>query len=110
MKVLVLNSGSSSLKFQVIEPDMAAAPGERDRRLARGLIDRIGGEASCSFEAAGFAPHHETLLIRNHDEAVRKVLAWLDSNPATALRNLGAVGHRVVHGGDRFAEWTWNYR
>lgn len=102
MKVLVLNCGSSSLKFQVIEPNTAAVPGGRDHRLARGLIDRIGGEATCTLTAAGCTPYRETALIRNHEEAVRRVLAWLDSNNATVLRKLDAVGHRVVHGGDRF--------
>jgi len=104
MKVLVLNCGSSSLKFQVIEPHTAAVPGERDRRLARGLVDRIGGKAACTFVCD---PYRETVLIRNHEEAVRRVLTWLDSNNAavpgmTTIRNLDAVGHRVVHGGDRF--------
>lgn len=103
MKVLVLNCGSSTLKFQVIDADMAAAAGQENHRLARGLIDRIGGEALCTFEAAGSGPHRETVVVRNHDEVVRKVLAWLDSSPDTAIRGLGAVGHRVVHGGDRFS-------
>lgn len=102
MNVLVLNCGSSTLKFQVIDADTAGAAGQGDHRLTRGLIDRIGGEALCTFEAAGSGPHRETVLVRNHDEAVRKVLKWLDSNPATALRSLGGIGHRVVHGGDRF--------
>ena len=48
MNVLVFNCGSSSLKFQLIGVDDSAASGERDRRLARGLIERIGGEASCA--------------------------------------------------------------
>lgn len=103
----MLNCGSSSLKFQVIEPDTATIPGERDRRLAHGLIDRIGGEALCTFMAAGCARQRETTLIRNHEKAVQKVLAWLDSNSAavpntSTIRKFDAVGHRVVHGGDRF--------
>ena len=103
MKVLVLNCGSATLKFQVIETAASPSSATRDHKLARGLIDRIGGKATCTFEAAGSGPHRETVLVRDYDEAVRKVLTWLDSNPATAIRGLGAVGHRVVHGGERFS-------
>ncbi len=114
MKVLVFNCGSSSLKFQVIEPHTRGVPGERDRKLAHGLIERIGGEATCTFESAGYAPqgetshvHKETVRIQNHEEAVRTALAWLGSRDAavpgmTGIRDLDAVGHRVVHGGERF--------
>ncbi|MCH7577464.1 MAG: acetate kinase, partial [Chloroflexi bacterium] len=49
------------------------------------------------------APHRETVPIRNHDEAVRRVFAWVDAQDGKALRKPDAVGHRVVHGGDRFA-------
>ncbi len=98
MNVLVLNCGSSSLKFQVIESD-SSVPGTPDRRLARGLIDGIGEKAMCRFESTGSRPHAEEVFIRDHDEAVRKVLTWLDSNHGASL---DAVGHRVVHGGDRF--------
>ena len=103
MKVLVLNCGSSTLKFQVIETAAPSSSAGQDRKLARGLIDRIGEEALCTFEAAGSGPYRETVLVRNYDEAVRKVLAWLDSNPAAGIRSLVAVGHRVVHGGERFS-------
>jgi acetate kinase len=103
MKVLVLNCGSSTLKFQVIETQSVGTGAGKDEKLARGLIDRIGEKATCTFEAAGSGPHRETVLVRNYDEAVGKVLAWLDSSPATAILGLGAVGHRVVHGGDRFS-------
>lgn len=103
MKVLVLNCGSSSLKFQVVDPDKATVAGRPHQREARGLIDRIGGLATCTFESARGAPRREAALIRDHEEAVQAVLAWLDSTQATALRNLDAVGHRVVHGGDGFA-------
>lgn len=102
MKVLVFNCGSSSLKFQVIEPATDAILGGQASRLARGLIDRIGGEATCTFLVNGCAPHHETVPIRNHEEAVRKVLSWLDAYAGEALHQVDAVGHRVVHGGNRF--------
>lgn len=102
MKVLVLNCGSSSLKFQVIESGMASISGEQDRRLARGLIDCIGDKATCTFTATGCSPHRETTPIRNHVEAVRKVLSWLSSKGDSRFGKVDAVGHRVVHGGDRF--------
>jgi acetate kinase len=103
MRVLVLNCGSSSLKFQIIELATTTIPTGQARRLARGFIDRIGGEATCTFRVNSGAPHRETVPIRNHDEAVRRVFAWVDAQDGKALRKPDAVGHRVVHGGDRFA-------
>jgi acetate kinase len=100
MKVLVLNSGSSTLKFAVIDTIPGAASTTDDRKLARGLVDRIGAESSCTFEAVGGQPEKKNDLIRNHAEAVQQVLSWLDSK--TELRDFEVVGHRVVHGGDRF--------
>lgn len=102
MKVLVLNCGSSTLKFQVIETGPAKTTLGQDRKLARGLVDCIGGESLCTFEVPGSRSVSETCPIRDHAEAVGKVLVWLDSNPATAPSSVSVVGHRVVHGGDRF--------
>src|SRR5690606_7256186 len=76
-RVLVLNSGSSSLKYQLLDYDSASAS-----TVAKGLIERIG-------EPGGDAPDHEA--------ALRMGLETLD------LTGLVAVGHRVVHGGTRFA-------
>ena len=100
MKILVLNCGSSTLKFQLIE--MAAAPKSTadDVKLARGIVDRIGGASSVRFEAVGYTEKQESVAVRDHEEAVGKVIEWLRSNPR--LRVFDAVGHRVVHGGDRF--------
>jgi acetate kinase len=107
MNVLVFNCGSSSLKFQVIEPGVSAVTGERDRRLARGLIERIGGESACTFAVMGEHPYHETTPIPSHEEAVRKALSWMESTPVAGqdgrlLESLEAVGHRIVHGGAHF--------
>jgi acetate kinase len=96
MKCLVLNCGSSTLKFQLIE----VASGS-ERKLARGLVDRIGAEGSYRFEAARGAPLHACVTVANHEDAVCLVIEWLKKNPA--LSPIDAVGHRVVHGGDRFA-------
>jgi acetate kinase len=111
MNVLVFNCGSSSLKFQVIGLDGNAASGEHDRRLARGLIERIGGEASCAFTTMDGSPYHETSEIPSHEEAVRQALSWLASasvagQDRSLLQNLDAVGHRVVHGGAHFRNST----
>jgi acetate kinase len=107
MNVLVFNCGSSSLKFQVIELASGTASGGGDRRLARGQIERIGAEATCSFAALDGAPYHETAQIPSHEEAVRKALGWLASatvagQDSPLLQGLEAVGHRIVHGGARF--------
>ena len=107
MNILVFNCGSSSLKFQVIELDGNAASGGRDRRLARGLIERIGGEASCTFTLMDGNPSHEAIEIPSQAEAVRKALSWLASASVAGqdtplLQSLDAVGHRIVHGGAQF--------
>jgi acetate kinase len=96
MKFLVLNCGSSTLKFQVIETDGLA----ESRKLARGIVDRIGASASYSFKADSGALEEKTLPVANHEVAVRLVIDWLRSKPE--LQPIDAVGHRVVHGGDRF--------
>src|SRR5919109_3228721 len=97
MKVLVLNCGSSTLKFQVIETGAGASYSAGDRTLARGLVDRIGGDSTCTFEVAGATPEKRTVPIRDHEAAVRETIEWLNSN--AHLRDFEVVGHRVVHGG-----------
>jgi len=97
MKVLVLNCGSSTLKFQVIDTDGLADA----RKLARGIVDRIDGPAAYSFTADGGAREERSLAVANHEVAVGLVIDWLGTQPG--LRAIDAVGHRVVHGGDRFA-------
>ncbi len=96
MKILVLNCGSSTLKFQVVETDGSADT----HKLARGIVERIGGAAAYSFEADGGALEEQATAVADHEAAVELVTAWLRSQ--TALFSIDAVGHRVVHGGDRF--------
>lgn len=108
MNVLVLNAGSSSLKFQLIrtEPEMMSA--DSDVRIARGVIERIGGHAILTLEREGEnEPHRETAPIRDHRAALDRVLGWLLQPPSGgpllgSLAEIGAVGHRVVHGGETF--------
>ncbi|MDP2182141.1 MAG: acetate kinase [Actinomycetota bacterium] len=81
MQVLVINSGSSSVKFELFEIEPA-------RSLLRGEVERIGQDGS---------------LARDHLEAFRAVLGMLESaEPPADVGEIVAVGHRVVHGGDRF--------
>jgi acetate kinase len=100
MKILVLNCGSSTLKFQLIETAAAPKSTGVDVKLARGVVDRIGSAASTRFEAVGSTEKQESVPIHDHEEAVGKVVEWLNSQPR--LRVFDAVGHRVVHGGERF--------
>ena len=101
MKVLVINCGSSTLKFQLIEADGDAAP-DQERRLAGGIVNRIGGPAVLEFAVSEAESRRETADVDDHEDATRRVLAWLES--VGLLSALDAVGHRVVHGGDRFRE------
>jgi len=97
MKILVLNCGSSTLKFQLIE---ILSSDQSERKLARGIVDRIGGRATYRFTADGAQLEATSAAVADHDQAVRLVIDWLRSTPE--LKRIDAVGHRVVHGGDRF--------
>ena len=103
MNVLVLNCGSATLKFQLIETDATPVSYSQDRKLAHGLVERIGADARCRFEA-GAHEIEQILPMPDHDAAVRAVIEWLGSVPA--LPRPAAVGHRVVHGGDRYVGAT----
>ena len=105
MKVLVLNCGSSSVKFQLIETDEASAAAGSDRALARGLVENIGGTAILRYEADGRPPVKETAEILEHKIAVERVLALLTREETGVIRDraeIEAVGHRMVHGGEHF--------
>ena len=96
MNILVFNSGSSTLKFQLIE----AGGAERQRKLAHGLVDRIGGNGGYRFAAGDAAPDEKPLAVADHEQAVQLVMEWLQSNSRTGRPE--AVGHRIVHGGLKF--------
>ena len=110
MRILVLNAGSSSLKFQLIETDGAAIAESRDVRLARGVVERIGGEGIVTLQAGAGQPTKSTAPIRDHAAAVEHVIAWLTSAESgvelDSVGQIDAVGHRVVHGGERFTHST----
>ena len=108
MHILVLNVGSSSLKFQFIDTDGDAIAEARDRRIARGQIERIGGESIVTVSVANKRPEKTTAVIRDHASAVEYIVKWLTSDesgaPITTIGEIQAVGHRVVHGGEQFSQ------
>ncbi|BAM47052.1 acetate kinase [Amphibacillus xylanus NBRC 15112] len=97
-KVLSINAGSSSLKFQLIE-----MPGEKV--LAKGLVERIGLENSIFGLSYGDKEDEQVLDIPNHDKAVQLLLENLQaSGVIKSLDEIDGVGHRVVHGGEKFSD------
>jgi acetate kinase len=102
MKVLVINCGSSTLKFQVFDVEGS----EHGRRLAEGSVDRIGESGTIRLGIEGGEAKEERAQIDDHAEAARRVLKWVDSSGLLKPDGLGAVGHRVVHGGIQFIQPT----
>src|SRR6266404_3286535 len=105
MNVLVLNCGSSSVKFQLIESGGESAAMDRDRKLVVGLIDRLGDGATFKLKSGDtMSPPEEKLAAPNHEIAVRAIIARLGLTMSNGVgeRQVDAVGHRVVHGGDLF--------
>ncbi len=100
MKILVLNSGSSSLKYQVI--DM-----ETEEMLAKGYFERIGQPNSFLTHKVHGQKHKFEHNAKNHEQAIEFVLNRI-TNPhygvIKSLEELGGIGHRVVHGGEKFKD------
>jgi len=105
MKVLAINCGSSTLKFRVIESDINTPLGQ-ERRLAGGLVDRIGRLGEVKFVTENGECFQETTEIADHGMATQRVFDWLKSLGLMEQDGIEAVGHRVVHGGSRFVEPT----
>jgi len=107
MHVLVLNAGSATLKFQVVRTDAERIAENRDEKLARGTIERIGGEAVITVRGADGVASRRTATLRDLRAAVEWVVGWVTSDDGatglTSRADLQAVGHRVVHGGEQFA-------
>ena len=106
MKVITFNCGSSTLKFQFVEVEREETSPGRERRLAYGSIDRIGGQGAIQFIAKNGASLSEATSVADHGEGTRRVLDWLGFLGLLEHDSLEAVGHRLVHGGDRFLEPT----
>ena len=106
MNVLVLNAGSSTLKFQLVRTDQERMAASSDERLARGQYDRIGGESIYSVSTKDGATLRGTAPLRDHRAAIDHLLTWLASDasdvPISSIAEIEAVGHRVTHGGERF--------
>lgn len=102
MRVLVLNCGSSSLKFRLVE--MLEGETQREpkpgRTLVSGAVKGIGGNATLGLMADGGAPSEKTGPVADHSSAIR----WVFEQLAPPLSQVEAVGHRVVHGGERFSQ------
>lgn len=105
MKILVLNSGSSSIKFQLIETDSEMIASNTDRCLAKGLFERIGtDEATLQIETPPKRGHPRVGQVLDHQGALSQMLEGLrDSGAIADITQIQAVGHRVVHGGEQFA-------
>ncbi len=101
MRVLVLNSGSSSLKFLLLEMLEAEPQGEPKpgRTLTDGGVKGIGGTSTLELSTEGGTGLKETGTVPDHSSAIR----WLFEH-LTSLPHVEAVGHRVVHGGERFSQ------
>ena len=102
MAVLALNCGSSSVKFGLFPLGSGASPGDRQPALARGQVDGLStGDASVRFRI-GERVEEARASLDGYEAAVRHVLARLAAAGRSGLPPIAAVGHRVVHGADRF--------
>jgi acetate kinase len=95
VRILTINCGSSTLKFELFE----AADGEQS--IARGVVDRIGGRGSAEFVSESGERTLRSIAVADHGEAAHQAIRLLGSS--SFLGGLEAVGHRVVHGGTRFS-------
>ena len=100
MNILVINAGSSSLKYQLLNP-------ETQQVLAKGLCERIGIDGKFTYKPEGKEPIKEAdVAMPTHNEAIKAVLdALVDAKNGVigSMKEIDAVGHRVVHGGEKFA-------
>lgn len=103
MKILVLNSGSSSIKFQLFDMD-------EEQVMARGIVERIGINDSCleyeSYKGVEFEEKHDISDHTSGIELVRDTLIDEDRGVLENMDEINAIGHRVVHGGEKFADST----
>lgn len=107
MNILILNCGSSTVKFQLIATDLELIEQNADRHLARGTIERVGGEAVVTLQVEGQKERRSTSPLRDTRAAVDFIARWASSPDSgieeiKSIGDIQAVGHRVVHGGERF--------
>lgn len=99
MNVLVINCGSSSLKFQLINA-------ETEEVLAKGICERIGIDGRLTYQPKGGEKEKSDKPMPTHTEAIQYVIEALTNSETGVVKSLdeiGAVGHRIVHGGEKFA-------
>ena len=101
MNILVINAGSSSLKYQLLNPETEAV-------LAKGLCERIGIDGKFTYKPEGKqAIKDADVAMPTHSEAIQAVLNALvdpENGVIASMKEIDAVGHRVVHGGEKFAK------
>ncbi len=105
MLILVLNCGSSSLKFQLIETSAEQIQANTDRMLAHGVVERIGAsDSKLTFTTAGGARKSAVEPVLRHKDAFEAAFSWLreESGLLKELGEIEGVGHRIVHGGEEF--------
>lgn len=110
MNVFVLNCGSSSVKFQIISTDLDQFEADGDKMIAKGLIEKVGTkEAIINLQAGGGEPFKAVESVEDHRAAIMRIKAWMEE-PTTKIEgvhgwdDLHAIGHRVVHGAERFTK------
>jgi acetate kinase len=107
MNILILNCGSSSVKFQLIATDLELIEQNADRHLARGTIERVGGEGVITLQVEGQKEKRSTSPLRDIRAAVDFIARWASSPDSgieeiKSIGDIQAIGHRVVHGGEHF--------
>jgi len=99
MKILVINAGSSSIKYQLI--DM-----ENEELLAKGLVERIGGAGSCLTHKANGTATEFVQPMKDHADGMELVLKTLVDEKVGVIKSLeeiSAIGHRVLHGAEKYS-------
>ena len=109
MNILVLNAGSSSLKFQIVATDLERIREDRDVRLLRGEVERIGAEAVVTVQKGDGPKQKLTASLKDITGALDFILRWAASpesgvSEIQSIADIHAVGHRVVHGGEAFTD------
>ncbi|KAA3614849.1 MAG: acetate kinase [Calditrichaeota bacterium] len=109
MNILVLNCGSSSVKFQLIETSLEQIEKSKDKRIARGILERIGSHSLITMQVEGQPKVRMDAPVRNHRDAIGIIMRWIISADSKieqikSYDDIHAVGHRIVHGGEKFSK------
>ncbi|MBR2156441.1 MAG: acetate kinase, partial [Clostridia bacterium] len=100
MKILVINAGSSSLKYQLMDSESGYV-------IAKGLCERIGIDGAMTYKPTGREPVQFNDTLKDHTDAIKLVINTLtnpDIGVVKSMDEIDAVGHRLVHGGEKFAK------